>query len=95
MGEEKVRPILSVVIESRDKGWKTWSAQTTELQLLRTTMTTGRSRVGQGFLKMDEAAITGVQEEIARDLYELSTSHREEIVKLMENYDGHHMATAL
>ena len=44
---------------------------------------------------MDEATITTIQEKLAKDLYELSTSHREEIAKLMEDYDNHHMATIM
>ena len=41
---------------------------------------------------MNEVEITKVHEEIAKDLYELIASHMEEIAKLMDDYDDHHMA---
>ena len=47
---------------------------------------------GLGFFKMNEAAITKAHEEIAKDLYERIARHREEIAKLMDDYDDHHMA---
>ena len=44
---------------------------------------------------MDKAAITTVQEELARDLYEIATSHMEEITRLMEDYDDDQIATTI
>ena len=83
-----------MVLESLDKGWKAWSAKVAELQLLRADHE-NRKKQGWGFFKMDKAEITTVQEELAKDLYGLSTSHMEQIAKLMEDYDDHHMATAM
>ena len=87
---QRTRPVL----KSLDKGWKTWSAQAAELQLLRADHD-NRKKQGQGFFKMDEVAITTVQEELAKDLYEFSTSHMEEITKLMEEYEDQQMATVV
>ena len=44
---------------------------------------------------MDDAVIGKIQEELTKDIYELSTSHKEEITKLMEDYDDHHMAATM
>ena len=38
---------------------------------------------------MTDEAITPVQEDLARDLYELTAIHREEITHLMEEFDAH------
>ena len=64
MGEEKVCIILSAhkartqrrVIESLEKGWKTWSAHVAELQLLRADRENMKKQ-GTGFFKMDVATI--------------------------------------
>ena len=102
MGGEKVCLILSrhkantrqMVAESLDNGWKTRSAQATELQLLSADHE-NREKQGQGFFKMDEATIATIQEELAHDIYELSTRHKEEITKLMEEYEDQQMATVV
>ena len=83
-----------MALKSLDKGWKTWSTQATELQLLQVDYENWKKQ-GQCFFKMDEAAIATVQDELAKDIYELSASHREEITKLMEEYDDQHMATTV
>ena len=67
MGEEKVCLILSMhkaktrllVVDFLDKGWKTWSAQVTELQLLWADWE-NRKNQEVGFFKMDKAPITPV-----------------------------------
>ena len=44
---------------------------------------------------MDEAAITTVQDELANDIYELSTCHKDEITKLLEEYDDLQIVVAV
>ena len=67
MGEDKIRAILrrhklntlKMVSESMEKGWKTWSAQAAELQLLRADKENWKAQ-GQGFFKMTEEAISTI-----------------------------------
>ena len=67
MGEDKIRAILrrhklntlKMVSESMEKGWKTWSAQAAELQLLRADRE-NRKAQRQNFFKMTEEAITTI-----------------------------------
>ena len=88
MGEEKVCLILTqhkqqmhqMVIDSLDKGWKTWLTQAAELQPLQADHENWKKH-GQGFFKMDEASIIKVREELANDICELITQHTEEIYK--------------
>ena len=88
LDKDKVRQILKahklktlkLVTNTLDNGWKTWSTQAAELQLLHADRD-NRNKYGQGFFKMSEEAITAVQEDLARDLYELAASHREEITR--------------
>ena len=102
MGEEKIRTILKrhklntlkMVTESMDKGWKTWSAQAAELQLLRADRD-NRKAQGQGFFKMTEEAISTIQEDIAKDLYDMAACHREEIGRLMQEFDKHDIDTVV
>ena len=65
-----------------EKGWKTWSAQAAELQLLRADRE-NRKAQGHGFFKMMEEAISSIQEDIAKDLLDITTCHQEEINRLM------------
>ena len=44
---------------------------------------------------MDNAAITTIQEDLVRDMYELVASYREEITHLMEEYDNHQIDTVV
>ena len=44
---------------------------------------------------MDEASITTVQDKLENDIYELTTRHKEEINKLLEEYDDQQIAVAL
>ena len=60
-----------MVNESLEKGWKTWSTQSNELQLLQVDMD-NRTTQGSGFFKMSEEAIAAVQEDLPHDLYELA-----------------------
>ena len=65
-----------MVKESMDKGWQTWSARAAELQLLRVDRENRKAQV-QGFFKMTDEAVTVVQEDIAKDLYEMASCHKE------------------
>ena len=102
MGEDKIRAILrrnklntlKMVLESMDKGWKTWSAQAAELQLLRADRE-NRKAQGQGFFKMTEEAISTVQEDIAKDLSEIPTCHQEEVNRPMQEFDKHDIDTTV
>ena len=38
---------------------------------------------------MTEEAISMVQEDIAKDLYDMATCHREEVSRLMQEFDKH------
>ena len=90
IGEDQIRAILrrqkintlKMVTESMEKGWKTWSAQAAELQLLRADRE-NRKAQGQGFFKMTEEAISTIQEHIAKDLLEIAACHKEEVSRLM------------
>ena len=42
---------------------------------------------------MDEASNNTIHEGLARDLYKLVATHREEITRLMEEYDAHEIDT--
>ena len=74
MGEEKVWPMikahklktLQLVAESLDKGWMTWLAQATKVQLLHTNKE-NRKVSGQEFFKITEEHISPVQEDLAWD----------------------------
>ena len=102
MGEDKIRAILrrhklntlKMVSESMEKGWKTWSAQAAELQLLRADRE-NRKAQGQGFFKMTEEAISTIQEDIAKDLSEIAACHQEEVNRLMQEFDKHDIDTAV
>ena len=83
-----------LVIESMGKGWKTWSAQATELQLLWADME-NRKAQGHGFFKMTEEAISTIQEDIAKDLSEIAACHQEEVNRLMQEFDKHDIETAV
>ena len=82
MGEDKIRAILrchkintlKMVTESMEKGWKTWSAQAAELQLVRA-YRENRKAQGHGFFKMTEETISTIQEDIAKDLSDIAACH--------------------
>ena len=81
-----------MVIDSLDKGWKTWLTQAAELQPLQADHENWKKH-GQGFFKMDEASITVTWEELETDIYELTTRHKEEIHKMLEEFDDQQIAT--
>ena len=102
MGEDKVHAILTrhkeqmrqMVSESLDKGWKTWSTQATELQLLRADHE-NRKKHGPRFFKIDETSINTVREELANDIYDLTAHHTEEINKMLDEFEDQQIATAM
>ena len=73
---------LNMVKEAMDKGWQSWSAQETELQLLRADRE-NRKAQGHEFLKMSEEAI------VTKDFYEMATYHKEEVTRIMQEFDKH------
>ena len=44
---------------------------------------------------MSQEAITAIHANLAHDLYELAASHREEITRLMEEFDAHEIDTSV
>ena len=70
---------MQLVADSLDKGWKTWSAQATEWQLLRADRENKKAQ-GHEFFKMTEEAIFTVQEEITW---------------LMDEFDAHDIDTSV
>ena len=83
-----------MVNESLEKGWRTWSAQATELQLLRDDKYNRRVQ-GAWFFKRSEEAMAAVQEDLAHYLYELAANHREEITRFMEEFHAHDIDTSI
>ena len=85
---------LKLVNESLEKGWQTWSAQAAELQLLRADRE-NRKVQGKGFLKVSEEAMSTVQEDIAKDLYDMVMYFREEVNRIMQEFDKHDVDTSV
>ena len=85
---------LKLVNESLETGWQTWSAQAAELQLLQADRE-NRKVQGKGFLKMSEEAMTMVQEDIATDLYNMAAYFREEVNRIMQEFDKHDVDTSV
>ena len=77
-----------------DKGWKSCSAQAAELQILCANRDNRKSQ-GPGFFKMIEEVISTLQKDIARDLYDMAASRREEITRLMQEFDKHDIVTSV
>ena len=102
VSQEKVRAVLKrhrlntleMVKESMEKGWKTWSKQAAKLQMLRAGRE-NRKTQGPGFFKMTDEAIAIVQEDIAKDLYDMATCHREEGSWIMQGFDKHGVNTTV
>ena len=44
---------------------------------------------------MDEASITTVQDELAKDIYELTTHHEDEINKMLKEFDDQQITIAV
>ena len=73
---------LKLIDESLEKGWKLWSAQAAELQLLRADRD-NRKAHGPSFFKMSQDELDTVHEEIAKDIYEIAAFYKEEINRIM------------
>ena len=77
-----------------DKSWQTWLAQAVELQLLRVNKE-NRKAQGQGFFKMTDEAISTIQKDIGKDLYEMAVVHREEASRITQEFDKHDVNSAV
>ena len=85
---------LKLVNESLDKRWQTWSTQAAKLQLLLVDKE-NRKVQGKGFLKMSEEAMSTVQEDIAKDLYDMAAYFREEVNRIMQEFHKHDVNTSV
>ena len=102
MGEEKFHMILMrhkeethrMVSEPLDNGWRTWSAQAAELQLLRADHE-NRKKQGSRFFKMDESSINMVREELMNDISQLTAQHMEEINRMLDKFKDQQIMTAM
>ena len=83
-----------MIDESLEKGWKLWAAQAIELQLLRADRD-NRKIHGPGFFKMSQDAIDTVQEGISKDFYEIAAFYKEEINRIMQEFDKHDIDTTV
>ena len=70
--------MCQVITNLLNQGWKTWSTQAAKLQLLKADQE-NKKKQGHAFFKMDEASIITVRGELANDICELTTHHKEEI----------------
>ena len=77
-----------------EKGWKLWSAQAAELQLLRADRD-NRKAQGPSFFKMSQNNLDTVHEEIAKDIYEIAAFYKEEINRIMQEFDKHDIDTSV
>ena len=73
--------------ETLDVGWKQWSAQATELQVLRADAAENRQKVGKGFFKMDKNNIGLIREDLEEDFYALADGHTKAITLLLEEFN--------
>ena len=76
--------------ETLDAGWKKWSAQATELQVLRAD-TENRQKEGKGFFKMDKTSIGMIREDLEEDFYALADGHTKAISVLLEEFNDDQM----
>ena len=91
----KQRQLLNRKIdETREAGWKKWSAQAAELQVLRTDAQ-NRQKDGKGFLKMDKTNISIVREDLEEDFRALADGHTRAIIALLEEFNDNQMVLRL
>ena len=84
----KQRQLLNRKIdETLDAGWKAWSAQAAELQVLRADAE-NRQKEGKGFLKMDKNNIALVREDLEEDFCALADGHIRAITALLEEFNN-------
>ena len=87
----KQRQLLNRKIdETLDAGWKKWSAQAAELQVLRADAE-NRQKDGKGFLKMDKNNIALVREDLEEDFRALADGHTRAIIALLEEFNDDQM----
>ena len=80
--------------ETLDAGWKAWSAQAAELQVLRADAE-NRQKEGKGFLKMDKNNIALVREDLEEDFCALIDGHTRAITGLLEEFNDDQMVLRL
>ena len=85
---------LKLVDESLEKGRKIWSAQAAALQVLRADRDNQKAH-GSGFFKISEEPIATVQEDIAKDMCEIAAFYKEEINRIMQEFDKHDIDTSV
>ena len=91
----KQRQLLNRKIdETLDAGWKAWSAQAAELQVLRADAE-NRQKEGKGFLKMDKNNIALVREDLEEDFRALADGHTKAITALLEEFNDDQMVLRL
>ena len=74
------------VDETLAAGWKQWSAQAAELQLLWVDAENHR-KDGKAFNKMDKTNITMVREDLTEDFHALINGHTKAILELLEEFN--------
>jgi myosin heavy subunit len=83
-----------MIDESLAQGWKLWTAQAAELQLLRADKN-NRQVQGAGFFKMAQKDIDNIQEDIMKDMDEIAAFYREEIQRIMQEFDKNDIGTSV
>ena len=83
-----------MIDDSLAQGWKLWTAQAAELQLLRADKS-NRQVQGAGFFKMAQKDIDNIQEDIMKDMDEIAAFYREEIQRIMQEFDKHDIGTSV
>ena len=97
-GEERInvlvmkqRQILNrKVDETLAAGWKQWSAQAAELQVLWADAE-NRRKEGKGFYKMDDNNIQMIREDLTEDFHALADAHTKAIGTLLEEFNDDQM----
>ena len=83
-----------MIDDSLAEGWKLWTAQAAELQLLRADKI-NRQVQGPGFFKMAQKDIDSIQEDIMKDMDEIAAFYKEEIQRIMQEFDKHDIGTSV
>ena len=83
-----------MIDDSLAQGWKLWTAQAAELQLLRADKN-NRQVQGPGFFKMAQKDIDNIQEDIMKDMDEIAAFYKEEIQRIMQEFDKHDIGTSV
>ena len=91
----KQRQLLNRKIdETLDAGWKKWSAQAAELQVLRADAE-NRQKEGKGSLNLDKNNIGLVREDLEEDFYAVAYGHTKAITALLEEFSDDQMVVRL